>query len=82
MCCCVDGGWQGYGHADGPDADQYQHHHQFSCPWGEGVHDSSSTVQRDGHHGEHAGGDRGEGDELVDRAVDRPEIPDSADDRG
>ena len=75
--CWVDGGRKGDGSADGPDADQDQHHHQLGCLGGEGGHDGSPSVQGDGQHGEHTGRDRGEGDELVEGAVEGAKVPDS-----
>ena len=71
------GGWEGYGCADGPDADQDHHHHQLCCLRQYRVHYGSPSVQGDGQHGEHAGGYSGEGDELVDGAVGRAKVPGS-----
>ena len=75
--CWVDGDRKGNGSADGPDADQAQHYYQLGCLGGEGGHDGSPSVQGDGQHGEHAGRDRREGDELVEGAVEGAKVPNS-----
>ena len=71
----VDGGGEGNGGAEAPDHDQHGCHCQLADLGGEWVHDCSPPVQGDGQHGEHAGRDRGVGDELVDVAVHRAKMP-------
>jgi hypothetical protein len=61
-----------------PDGDQRNHDHNLGGSGRERGHDSSPPVQGDGQHGEHAGRDRGEGEELVDGAVEGTKVPNSA----
>ena len=52
----------------------------FCSPWMEWEHDGSPPVQCDGQHGEHRGGHRAQGDELIHGAVELTimPIPDAA----
>ena len=75
LCSAVDGGGEADSGADDPDEEQHRRHHQLGDLGGEGTHDCSPPVHGDGQHGEHAGRDRGEGDELVDGAVERSKVP-------
>jgi hypothetical protein len=76
-CGGVDGGWESNEGTEGPDGDQGDHHNHLGGFRGERAHDSPPPVQGDGQHGEDAGRDRGEGDELVERAVKGAKVPNS-----
>ena len=73
----VDGSWQSHGAAHGPDEQNRDDDNQLACLRGQGGHDGPPPVQGDGQHGEHAGRDRGERDELVEGAVEGSKVPNS-----
>ena len=76
-CGGEDGGWQGHAAADGPDQEDRNNGDQLTGLLGQGGHDGPPPVQGDGQHGEHAGRDRGEGDELSQGAEQGAKVPNS-----
>ena len=65
--------------AEGPDEEEGGKNNQLGGSWGERGHDGLPPVQGNGQHGEHADRHGGEGDELVDGAVEGAKVTNSED---